>query len=780
MSSVSPQTEIVLCNHVPFDKSYKTSVLFDSVEEQQAFFRNRAIKTIPKNTYQRTTYNSFKVQARVDDLIEQGINYCFWCNKDYSSKYYYAFVTSLEYVNPNTTIIYYELDNIQTYMFDLKFQTSYFERKHYDLGDRDSEGNLTSFTCPLDDEGLNYGNIYKTIKRENLTQIPDVSFVMLASTSGQGFNRYAKVELNLNYMILPVYVGRGYYQDFKLNEKEIMTLEQAINLFRNNSNYVGTLVSITLLPFLPISNISYEYKGTIGKDAYINIISTDLTIMSSGDGVWKYLCFMDERYEYGSLKESGKTLANFPKFSEQKLYMSPYSFNVLSTDRGNELIVKNEYLNEESINVSVFGTIATQNKQMFIVNNYNGYNGNNLMDNGIVDESNSSLPIIDDYTASYIQSNKNSIQVARSNALATMNASVNSAMNNFASNNIANQVQKKQAQNTYDSASYSNLVNLGSGLAQGAVTIAAGAFSTNAGGNVASGVNTILQSGTDYLVNENATKITLANALLSNYASQESALNTKASALFTANTDYQNTIATLNAKYEDAQAIADTSRSLGNDYIFNVANGHDGLYLYKKTIRDEYVLKLTNYFKMYGYISNEMGSVTEAINSREQYNYVKLVQLNVTGNLPQDKIMAIQEIFINGITFFHELKHLTNQESDYACAYTNLANSYDECMYSYESNVPRTSSHNLTIYVMTDTTASVDIYENGQYSNSVSGTSTFGRSNSTEITLKAHAINNDYKVVGYLFERLGCYYEGEEVTIKMLHDDSVTPIVEHK
>lgn len=37
MSNFVPQTEIVLCNHVPFDRSYETSVLFDNEQEQQAF-----------------------------------------------------------------------------------------------------------------------------------------------------------------------------------------------------------------------------------------------------------------------------------------------------------------------------------------------------------------------------------------------------------------------------------------------------------------------------------------------------------------------------------------------------------------------------------------------------------------------------------------------------------------------------------------------------------------------------------------------------------------------
>lgn len=776
MSNFVPQTEIVLCNHVPFDRSYETSVLFDNEQEQQAFFRNRQVLTIPRNTYQRVSMSSFRVEAKADDLREQGVNYCYWKNGNYTNKYYYAFVNSIEYVNPNTAIIYYELDNIQTYMFDLKWQQSYIERKHYDLGNRDNEGNLTSFTCPLEEENLNYGNIYKVIKRENLVQIPDVSFVVFGCTlNGYGNYKWSDMPLSLSYIIVPCYVGlrssggtNSGTITFTLNGTSLMGCETLLNLFRNSSSLVGSLVSITLIPFLPTSDLSYSWSSSTN----IALTSSTLTSINLGTtfnqgNVLKFTFNEIGKYVF---KESGKTLSQFPKYSEQKLYMNPYSFNVLSTDRGNDLIIKNEYISDESINVTMHGTINTANKQMFIVNNYNDSNSDNIMDNGIIDESNSSLPIVDDYTASYVQSNKNAIEVARSNALATMKTNINNSNNTYRTSMQQIALSKQQAQNSYDTANLTSAVQFGSSMVQSGVMLVSGIASTNAGGNVASAINQGIQSGTDYYNNLQNAQTTLANNLLSNESNAIGSATAQANAIATANTDYQNTIATLNAKYEDAQAISDTAKSLGNDYIFNLASNHDGLYLYKKTIREEWILKLTNYFKMYGYLANEMGQVDTAIDSREQYNYIKLVQCNVTGDLPQDNLMAIKSIYMKGITFYHELKAVSGQESDYACAYTNLANSYDECMYNCESNVPRRSTHNIAFsYVDNNGTLSVNGSNNPSKIDNIT--------NGKEYNIKLTA-NSGYHVVGLYGGRLGVLYEGNDITLKIYHDEVFTPIFE--
>lgn len=771
MSNFVPQTEIVLCNHVPFDRSYNTSVLFDTKEEQQAFFRTRKVLEIPKNTYQRMSLTSFKVQAKADDLREQGVNYCYWKNGNYSNKYYYAFVTSIEYVNPNTAIIYYELDDIQTYMFDITYMDSYIERKHYDLGTRDSEGNLTKFTCPMEEENLNYGNQYNIIKRDNLTQIPNVSFIIIGTTNIGGTMQVREVPTCLGYYILPLYVGTKdeLYQQktFKLkvdnNTYELSNAKGFLEYFRTNEDLVGTIVSTYITPFLPCSDLTYSVEGDtiIFSSKYLGVITHPIYN-------FKYLQLSSVYwgFDYYDFTDINNTLSEYPKFSEQKLYMSPYSLNVLSTDRGNSFIAKNEYLLDNKLSVRMYGTLSIANKQMFLLKNY--ASEGIYIDNGIIDESNASMPIIDDYTASYIQSNKNSIEVARANALSSYQTNVTNSTNTYRGSMQQIALQRQQANNTSETATTNAKAQMYSTMAQSAVSAVLGVASTDMGGNLGKSASQAIQGYTTYANTNLEIATNYANAMLSATSNEIGSAVSMQNANNTANTDYQNTIATLNAKYEDASAVADTVRSLGNDFVFNVVSMHDGIYLYHKRILDEYVIKLTNYFKMYGYLANEMGSIQENIKSRTKYNYIKLIQCNITGEMPQDKIMAIKNIFMNGITFFHELTAVSGEETNLVTAYTNIARNYEMCMYDYETNVPTPSTHTITFSYIDDNgtlTTDVTSEENPNYVSVTDG-------NKVTIKLKA---KEGYKVYGIYSRRLGLYYEGDTITLPIYHDETFVP-----
>lgn len=50
-------------------------------------------------------------------------------NKNYSSKWFYAFISNMRYVNDNTTFIQLQTDLWQTWQFDLTFKRSFVERE---------------------------------------------------------------------------------------------------------------------------------------------------------------------------------------------------------------------------------------------------------------------------------------------------------------------------------------------------------------------------------------------------------------------------------------------------------------------------------------------------------------------------------------------------------------------------------------------------------------------------------------------------------------------------
>ena len=69
----------------------------------------------------------FIIHGLFDDLI--GYNYVMYQNTHYSNKWFYAFITGMEYLNDNTTKITIVTDPFQTWQFDITFKQCFVERE---------------------------------------------------------------------------------------------------------------------------------------------------------------------------------------------------------------------------------------------------------------------------------------------------------------------------------------------------------------------------------------------------------------------------------------------------------------------------------------------------------------------------------------------------------------------------------------------------------------------------------------------------------------------------
>jgi hypothetical protein len=105
------------------------------------------------------------------------------------------------------------------------------------------------------------------------------------------------------------------------------------------------------------------------------------------------------------------------------------------------------------------------------------------------------------------------------------------------------------------------------------------------------------------------------------------------------------------AKQKD---IANTPPNLtkqGSNSSYTIGNGYNGVYVVKKQIKAEYIKKLSDFFKMYGYKVNEVKIPN--FHTRQNYNFIKTVGANITGNIPNKDLLKIKEMFDNGITLWH-------------------------------------------------------------------------------------------------------------------------------
>lgn len=620
MATFQPLSKFYLIKDVDIDVSYTHQYYFDTIQEQYNFFSNKVFKTVTEGTYQRKNSNVIAVPFQADEIRE--CKYIMWQNPNYSDKWYYAFVTHIDYANPNMSRLAYVLDVYQTYLFDMNWKQSYIERKH----DKRYENGLP--VVNMEEEGLDYGNAYVTLKKTNLIQIPDVSFLILGFTEdiaqiGPGAPVIRGIPTQLNYYILPIYLGYP-QKNFLLNNISYTLTSAASFLYAcaNDPELVGKLVSVFITPFLTLGELSY----TMGESS-ITLSCSNLEVRSvETDRATYYLTKATNAatLQVYELSDPSTVYEDFPQYAESKLLMYPYSFTELTTERGDTYTIRNEQLMTRNgpITIGVFGTINHNNRISYIVKNYLSSTRPYYMEQGIHDSSNANLPIIDDYTASYLQSNSNAIEVSRSNALMQQQSSLQIASNT----NVTNV-------NNANKAMWANEIQI--------IGNTAAAMSTAIGrGNVAGGVGAAIQEVSS----------TVSNIMNRDIAIASAATNLENSRI-SASTNYQMSIASLNAKLQDAEQIPSTARSMGADYLFDIAYMCDGIYLLKKTIQPYYVEKLTNYFKMYGYKVNKL-EIPE-FHTRQNWNYIKMAEPIVEGNIPMNDLLKIRDIFIKGITLWH-------------------------------------------------------------------------------------------------------------------------------
>jgi len=124
--TITPQGSVYLCK-TPLENDYKNQLTFDNATSQQTYFNSKVVTSETDYTYIKKD-NTMVVGKPIDDIIS--CNYLFYKNTGFTNRYYYCFITNMEYVNENATRITIETDVYQTYMFDIIKKACFVEREH--------------------------------------------------------------------------------------------------------------------------------------------------------------------------------------------------------------------------------------------------------------------------------------------------------------------------------------------------------------------------------------------------------------------------------------------------------------------------------------------------------------------------------------------------------------------------------------------------------------------------------------------------------------------------
>lgn len=133
---------IKLIKAFKYDNSYDYVKMFATKQEQNNYFNSLPCLRVDETNYIKVE-NSFNVNYEYDYLESEGVNYVIFNN---GYKDIYAFIIKKEYVRKEITRIIYEVDVIQTFMFDFTVGNSFIERKVCNINE------ITDF-----DEGIYIG-----------------------------------------------------------------------------------------------------------------------------------------------------------------------------------------------------------------------------------------------------------------------------------------------------------------------------------------------------------------------------------------------------------------------------------------------------------------------------------------------------------------------------------------------------------------------------------------------------------------------------------------------
>lgn len=128
MAYIEPQTKVWICTGVPLTPAYDDTLTFENKQQQTEYFMGKAQWVSTRFSVLKEKQGVLRMEGNVNKFYN--CNYMIFLNENFTNKYFYAFITDVEYINPETTFVYFSLDVMQTWLFDFIIERSLVEREH--------------------------------------------------------------------------------------------------------------------------------------------------------------------------------------------------------------------------------------------------------------------------------------------------------------------------------------------------------------------------------------------------------------------------------------------------------------------------------------------------------------------------------------------------------------------------------------------------------------------------------------------------------------------------
>lgn len=632
-----PDGTIALCS-VPIT-DYKNQINFGTDDTARYnYFWGKRVTTFTDYNYVRRS-QKIRVKASRDSLYN--CNYLMFQNTNFTNKWFYAFITGMEWINANMTLISYEIDVWQTWESALTFKPSFITRRHLSTAEDTIGANTQAegFVCNkyVEEDDFKYNLINELDLQSDKHAImvhAQFGFIKGEETAegifSTSYTRFHNIAKGTSSLISGSFF---FFSADKEGAKSLVDFIQYITL----QGHAEEITSIYFVPFTfysEIINLGYGEMNTgfsAGAQEY-TMISQEATrsvmlIEISSNNILTY----SRMTRFKTSKDSNNPGYYTPYY--KKLLTFPYTQIVVSDMQGSSIVLKQEYCGYTDsqtyenkicfeLNFILNSPPAMSVKPIYYANNPEL----NIL-------TNVTLPMGSWQTSSYfnyLALNQNMLKynmdIAEREAAYTR---INAGMNIGGSllGNMFNQISAG--------------TELGKDVlgAMGGFSKGTNKGITSGAGAVSGGIGTLGEA-----MNSNINTIkTISNSIMD---------------LNRADDNKNKIIASL----EDAALQPNNSRSNANSNMINIMNDTIGLYFCIQRYPIEYIRIIDDYFSHFGYAINEFEIPNYT--SRSRWNYIQTDGCNVYGNVPAEDLEIIKKMFDNGVTFWHQPNNFLNYDNN--------------------------------------------------------------------------------------------------------------------
>lgn len=705
----TPNTRFKLCN-VPWDMGYRDIVTWDK-QAQRAYFDR--LEGVEFNDCTMAKYG-LPVRLPIPFVQASRYNYLIATN-DYdfdTPRSWYYFIQTCDYINANTTQLNIQLDVWQSFQHDITLGNAYVERGHVGVANENQwrdygktyldlpEGLDTGKCTVLTNEswkpliGYRGGNVY--------------GFgVLIVSTTGLQRNPGSKDNPSVNSAV-------GSFFESQANGAEIYYLDNPWDIFKIFDGgaecpwVTQGICGIYAVPPLPDSllrlqggKVTNMFGKNVGFQGNCWMLAGAATSSTS-------------RYADIITLKNFRDMFRLPERYRhlKKFLTAPYAYIECSCLNGTVITYEPEQIPSADLIIRETWCYAPPSPRLnFYVR---GYHAGSLGDRqplrdgqglpidtgemlnasfGVTNfptfmavNNGSALALANSaYTRQYAEQSAGwayqKTQMGVNNAyaqaqLGTQYASQQNrlgAANRNAMNAISNQSAQMSTDLTLKNLGFNNQMSQLNTLGSGALN-AVGAAATGNMGGVAGAVagaaigawanqrtyDNNVSSANQQLANTRATNdastsqanaYSLAQTNLGNQQTMQFADMNRQLAMATAQGDYQNTIAGINAQVQQTQTVPPTtSGALGGD-AFNLANGLIGVMVRFRQISPAAMQAIGEVWLRYGYYVQRFMRLPANMMAMSNFTYWKLHELYVrSSTCPEEYRLTVKGIFESGVT----------------------------------------------------------------------------------------------------------------------------------